>query len=60
MLPVQAGAPGATGDPVGRGVVKTAHVVRTPRAAIARSHWEWIITSQWWTLELPAVEFTVL
>lgn len=60
MLVVQARAPGATGDSVGSGrVVQPAHVIRTPWAAVTRSQRERIITSQRWTLQLPAVEFTV-
>lgn len=60
MLVVQARAPGASGYSVGgRSIVEPAHVIRTPRAAVTRPKRERVITSQRWTLQLPAVEFTV-
>lgn len=42
-----------------RCVLQAAHVVRTPRAAVAPPHRQRVITSQRRTLEPPAVEFTV-
>lgn len=43
-----------------RCVLQAAHVVRTPRAAVAPPHRQRVITSQRRALEPPAVEFTVL
>lgn len=45
VLPIETRAPGATGDGAGGGVIEPTHVIRTSRAAIARSQWERIITN---------------